>query len=251
MPVKIIRYGQVESTNVIAQELGRAGEEAATVILADQQTAGSGRRGRQFFSPPGGLYMSVILRPALAPDRLPLVTLAAGVACALALEKLTGLRIRLKWPNDLYIGEKKLGGILAEAAPYSPSRRDIPFVVVGIGINVNTRPESFPLELRDHLISLYDVRCCSHDIKGLAESIAVQLCRTVDAVGNDMAAVLNSWRQRDFLLGRRIEWRDPQGRVWRGVGAGLMDDGCYRIRTGNNEQHAVLAGDLIISDGRE
>lgn len=251
MPIKIIRYGQVGSTNIIAMELGHAGEDGATVILADQQTAGSGRRGRQFFSPPGGLYMSVILRPTLAPVHFPLITLAAGVACALAVEQLAGLPIRLKWPNDLYLGEGKLGGILTEAAPYSPSRRDIPFVVVGIGINVNTRSEFFPRELRKHLISLYDVRRCRSDIETLAKSIAEQLCRTVDAVGNDMEAVLNSWRQRDFLLGRHIEWRDPQGRVWRGVGAGLMDDGCYRISTGNNEQHAVLAGDLIISDGRE
>lgn len=250
MPVTIIRYGRVGSTNAIAMELGQQGGDDATVILADQQTAGCGRRGRSFYSPPGGLYMSVILRPSLAPERFPLITLAAGVACSLALEQLTRLQIRLKWPNDLYLHEHKLGGILSEAATYSPSRRAIPFVVVGIGINVNTHPESFPQHLRDHLISLYDVRRCSHDIEALAKSIAEQLCRTVDAVGKDVAAVLASWRQRDLLLGRHIEWRDPHGRVWRGLGAGLMDDGCYRISTGNNEQHAVLAGDLIIGAGR-
>lgn len=247
MTEKIVRYGKVASTNAIAMELGKTGREDGTVVLAEQQTAGSGRRGRKFFSPPGGLYMSVILRPTVAPERLPMITLAAGLACSLALEKPTGLSVRLKWPNDLYVGGRKLGGILTEAAPYSSTLRQIPFVVVGIGVNVNVRQESFPPELRNHVISLYDVRRRQCDIEALATGIVEQLTRTVHALNDNVATILNAWRQRDFLLGREIRWLDPQGRVVHGYGAGLRDDGCYSIRTTDNEQHAVLAGDLIIS----
>ncbi|MDD3619391.1 MAG: biotin--[acetyl-CoA-carboxylase] ligase [Desulfobulbaceae bacterium] len=251
MTIRIFRYGRVRSTNVIALELAGRNEKDTTVILADQQTAGSGRRGRQFFSPPGGLYMSIILRPTLAPERLPLITLAAGVACARALEEQTGLRIRLKWPNDLYLGERKLGGILTEAAPYSPARGAIPFVVVGIGVNVNTRAESFPEELRNHLVSLYDVLRRRIDIPGLAAGIAEQLMAAAAALDGDVDGVLAAWRRRDFLLDRHIEWLDPQGRRVRGYGAGLMNDGCYRLTTAESAEYAVLSGDLVIRAGRE
>jgi len=244
MTHKIIRYGTVDSTNPIAMALGHLGEEDATIVLAEQQTAGSGRRGRQFFSPLGGLYMSVILRPAIPPARLPLITLAAGVACSLVLEKPARLSVRLKWPNDLYIGERKLGGILTEAAPYSAARREIPFVVVGIGMNVNTRPESFPRELRNHVISLYDVGQSPYDIEALATGVVAQLARIVHALGDDGESVCTAWRQRDFLLGREITWQDPQGRVVQGYGAGLTDDGCYLIRTAAHELLEIVAGDL-------
>ncbi|HHO47875.1 MAG TPA: biotin--[acetyl-CoA-carboxylase] ligase [Desulfobacteraceae bacterium] len=250
MTIRIFRYGRVRSTNSIALELASRNEKDSAVILADQQTAGSGRRGRQFFSPPGGLYMSVILRPALVTERLPLVTLAAGVACSGALEEQTGLGIRLKWPNDLYLGERKLGGILTEAAPFSVARGVIPFVVVGIGVNVNTPAETFPEELRNHLVSLYDVLRRPIDIPDLAAAIAEQLIETAAGLEGDVDGVLAAWRRRDILLGRHIEWLDPQGRRVQGYGAGLMNDGCYRLTMENSAEHAVLAGDLIIRAGR-
>lgn len=247
MGKKTIRFETVGSTNAIAMEIGERSPEDVTVVLAQQQTAGQGRRGRYFFSPPGGLYMSVILRPEVPPGRLPMITLAAGIACSLALEKLCGLEVKIKWPNDLYVDGKKLGGILTEAAPYCFTQRKISFVVVGIGINVNVRLETFPPELRNHVISLYDVGRRSYDMEALAADIVEHLTRSVRALTDHADAILHAWRQRDFLLNREVRWRDPQGSMVHGCGAGLMDDGCYCIRTADNGQLAVVAGDLIIS----
>src|SRR5439155_4982688 len=127
--------------------------DEGTVVLADAQTAGRGRRGREWFSPPGsGLYVSVVLRPGRSlsgsTDRATrLLTLAAGVALVEAVETATGLAVDLKWPNDLYVGRHKLAGILAEGAGDANDA-----IVLGYGINV--RAAAYPPELRDRATSL-------------------------------------------------------------------------------------------------
>src|SRR5204863_7475405 len=123
------------------------------VVIADAQTEGRGRRGRSWFSPPGsGLYVSIVLTPSRSADRrraTALTTIAAGVALAEGIEAATGVRVRLKWPNDLYVGRRKLAGILAEAAAAGDR---IHTVVLGYGINCGDA--AYPPELRDRVTSL-------------------------------------------------------------------------------------------------
>jgi BirA family biotin operon repressor/biotin-[acetyl-CoA-carboxylase] ligase len=243
----VIRFASTDSTNEVAMQLALQGGEHGTVIVAERQAHGRGRGEKGFFSPPGGLYMSIILRPELPAELLPLITLAGGLACARAVAELTDLVVALKWPNDLYLRGRKLGGILAQTAPYSPAAHGIPFVVLGIGINVNTGQESFPPELRGTVTSLYDAILVRSDIDSLLDAIHTHLSGLLPVLRADFAAVLNEWRRRDYLLGREITWQDVRGRTMTGRGAGIRDDGCYQLQGPEGSLHAILAGEVTIS----
>ncbi|NIA04985.1 MAG: biotin--[acetyl-CoA-carboxylase] ligase [Proteobacteria bacterium] len=246
----VVRYPEADSTNFLALELGRQGAAHGTVVVAGRQTGGRGRAGRCFVSPPGGLYMSVILRPDLALAHLRLVTLAAGVACSMVLEK-HGIAPLLKWPNDLYCGRKKLGGILTETAPYSAAPAGVPFVVVGIGLNVNSLPADFPPPLPDLVTSLSEITHRRHDLDMLRREIVRQLDSLVAGLERNPETLFSLWRQRDFLLGRNISWQDENGLVVHGTGAGLRPDGRYRLRTPDGLIHPILAGVLKVHPGNQ
>ena len=216
------------------------------MVVADQQEHGRGRGTKLFSSPAGGLYMSVILRPDLFPERLPFITLAAGIACASAIEEQSGLTIALKWPNDLYLQGRKLGGILAQTGPYSPASSANTFVILGIGINVNTRRETFAPELRNTVTSLYDVKPELYVTESLLNAIHSQLCALLPVLRDDVAAVVNAWRSRDYLLGRKISWQDARGRTMVGRGAGISSEGSYLLQDAEGTQHVILAGEVRI-----
>jgi len=146
---KIIHLPSCSSTNDVLRELAEQGEEEGVVVLAEEQTAGRGTKGRSWFSPRGkGLYLSVLLRPARESALLPLM---AGVAVAEAMAEEYSLKIRVRWPNDLILKTKKLGGILCES---SFAGSQLSYVVIGIGLNLNQEEEDFPPPLRPTAISL-------------------------------------------------------------------------------------------------
>jgi BirA family biotin operon repressor/biotin-[acetyl-CoA-carboxylase] ligase len=135
-----------ESTNAVAAEAARKGEAEGLVVVAERQTAGRGRRGRSFFSPAGtGLYMSVLLRPTIAPERAVLLTAAAATAVCEALEAVCGVSASIKWVNDVLIGGKKVCGILVES---SAGPDGLEYAVVGIGVNLAEPEGGYPEELR-------------------------------------------------------------------------------------------------------
>src|SRR6202049_3346749 len=137
---RIFHFFKTDSTNRVALELGHAGEPEGAVVLAEEQTAGRGRAGRSWHSQrAAGIYVTLLLRPKLAPVQAPLLTMMAGLSAHSAVQALTGLAVNLKWPNDLLIGGKKVGGILTEMHAEPAQVR---FVIVGVGLNGN--PEKFP-----------------------------------------------------------------------------------------------------------
>ena len=139
----IHHFDTVESTNTLAKSLAAQGAPQGTVILADHQTGGRGRRGRSFHSPAGsGIYMSVILRPNCPPDKLMHLTCAAAVAMCCAVENATGHRPGIKWTNDLVFGRKKVAGILTELI--FDGSGNVSAAVVGIGINCTQSAGDFP-----------------------------------------------------------------------------------------------------------
>src|SRR5437763_2982122 len=147
---RIYHFFKTDSTNRVAFELGHAGEAEGTVVLAEEQTAGRGRAGRTWHSErAAGVYLTLLLRPKLAPVQAPLLTMMAGLSAHTAVEAVTGLAVDLKWPNDLIIRGKKAGGILTEMHAEPGQVR---FVIVGIGLNVNQ--EQFPAELANVATSL-------------------------------------------------------------------------------------------------
>src|SRR5713226_7185810 len=147
---RIFHFFKTDSTNRVALELGHAGEPEGAVVLAEEQTAGKGRAGRTWQSErAAGIYVTLLLRPRLAPVQAPLLTMIAGLSVRAAVEAQTGLLVDLKWPNDLLVAGKKLGGILTEMHAEPGQVR---FVIVGIGLNVNQ--EKFGSDLRAIATSL-------------------------------------------------------------------------------------------------
>ena len=223
------------STNDVAATLAEQGLDGA-VVAADTQTAGRGRRGHEWFSPPGaGLYVSVVLVPASsAVDGLratTLVTLAVGVALADAVERATGLRPEIKWPNDLYLGGRKLAGILAEAI--APGR-----VVVGYGINVGAM--AYPPELADRATSLETElgRVVDRTVL-LVESLVAVGERYDDLLAGRFDAILDAWRAgAPRSNGARVSWTTPAGLV-SGVTAGIDEQGALLVRIGDRLERIV------------
>ncbi len=141
------------STNQVAQDLARSGSPEGTLVVAEEQTAGRGRWQRSWYSPPEqGIWMSLVLRPQLAPYRVPQVTLVAGASCARAIDEHLGLRPGIKWPNDIVCGRgRKLCGILVEM---DASVEQVHFLVAGIGLNVNQEQRTFRRSCRQTAASL-------------------------------------------------------------------------------------------------
>ncbi|TET21650.1 MAG: biotin--[acetyl-CoA-carboxylase] ligase [Candidatus Aminicenantes bacterium] len=147
---KILRVESCSSTNDIARELAIGGEDEGTVVISEEQTQGKGRKGREWFSGrKKGLYISVILRPS--KDDISLLPLLAGLAVRDAVFNSVGIRVRLKWPNDIIWNKRKLGGILCESSFLG---NKLNYVILGIGLNINHLKEDFPGDIRLFAVSL-------------------------------------------------------------------------------------------------
>jgi BirA family transcriptional regulator, biotin operon repressor / biotin---[acetyl-CoA-carboxylase] ligase len=234
------------STNLDALEAGRLGAAAGTLIVAETQTGGRGRLGRQWLSPPGtGLYFSVILRPRLIPADLPKITLAAGLAVCKGVEAETGLQPAIKWPNDLLLGGHKFCGILAESE-FSP--RNEPLVALGIGLNVNTPSTAFPAEFAGKATSLL-IAAGRHYHRGpLLAAVLTNLDQALAQLeAGGFAKILAEWRQRDASTGRRLTWVTPAGAVVSGLSLGPDEEGVLHILDDAGVRHEVLSGDLTLA----
>ena len=215
------------------------------VVIADQQTSGRGRRGHTWFSPAGaGLYVSVVLAPAAArtdPARATtLLTLAAGVALAQGVEHATGLRVDLKWPNDLQVTRRKLGGILAESSGAGDA---IATVVVGYGINVLAT--AFPPELRDRATSLESELGRAVDRQHLlAETLAALSRRYEDLLAGRFDAILDAWRRlAPAATGARVEWTTNAGTA-SGITAGIDELGALLVRIDDRVER-IVSGEVV------
>jgi BirA family biotin operon repressor/biotin-[acetyl-CoA-carboxylase] ligase len=234
------------STNDVAAALAVRDEAEGTVVMADAQTAGRGRRGNNWFSPPGaGLYVSVVLAPGRAPSAperaVALLTLSAGVALAEAIERTTGLAPAIKWPNDLLVDGRKLAGILAEGV-ILPAGGAVTRVVLGYGINVS--PASYPPELRDRATSLETELGRPIDRATLcAETLAAIAERYRDLLDARFDAILDAWRRRaPASRGVRVAWESRAG-TRTGISAGVDDMGALLVRTGD-EVERIVAGEV-------
>jgi BirA family biotin operon repressor/biotin-[acetyl-CoA-carboxylase] ligase len=232
-------YPTIGSTNDHALLLATEG----AVVVADSQTAGRGRRGHSWFSPPGsGLYVSVVLTPRRAEGdaqrATSLVTIMAGVALAEGIGQATGLEVVLKWPNDLFVGQRKLGGILAE----SSGSTAIDVVVVGYGINVAAT--AFPRELSARATSLESELGREIDRAFvLAETLSALARRYDDLLAGRFDAILDGWRlHAPASRGALVSWTTPDG-VFSGQTAGIDAQGALLVRRGDAIER-IVAGEV-------
>ena len=244
---EIIRLGVTASTNSVALALGEKGAAAGTVVVADSQTGGRGRLNRTWLSPPGtGLYFSVILRPRLAPEHLPKITLAAGLAVCRALESLYGVAPGIKWPNDILLAGGKFAGILAETGSLQNlPRNQHPLVVVGVGLNLSAPHGGFPAELQKKATALSLHTQQTIEPEGLLQACVTGIEQTVARLeSGDFGGILHEWRQRDAIRDRVLAWVTPQGSKVTGVSLGPDADGMLRVRDDKGVVHTVISGDV-------
>jgi len=233
-------YTETSSTNDRAAAMADRGAREGTVVAANAQSAGRGRHGRSWESPPGaGLYVSVVLRPA---DRtVPLLTIAAGVAVAEGVQAATGLATDVKWPNDVYAHGRKVAGVLAEASS-SNANRSIQHVVVGAGINI--MPAAYPPEIVNRATSL-EVELGRAVDRGLllVEYLCALASRYEDLQNGRGDAVIGAWRARAAsMLGRRVQW-DAPGATGDGVALDIDETGALIVRTATGPIR-VTAGEV-------
>jgi len=231
-------YATTSSTNDLAIAGAAAGATHGTLYVAEAQRAGRGRQGRVWQSPAGaGLYCSIVLHvPARA---VPMVTLTAGVAVADGIRECTGLTVQLKWPNDIWVDGRKLGGILAEVASTDASHSRI---VVGVGLNVSSA--ALPPDVAGLATSLEGELGRPIERGDLLASLLVALARRMDCLrATGSADILAAWRELGApLMGRRVEW-DAEGGVREGRAAGVADDGALIVETASGAVE-IRAGEV-------
>jgi len=244
----ILFLKMVDSTNRIAREMGDLGKPHGFSVVAESQTAGRGRLGKEWLSLAGmGLCCTVLVRPKLDIEDYPKITLTAGLAVGLALEEICHLEVQLKWPNDIYVGGRKCGGILVETSSLHKGTSHC-FALVGIGVNVNTDCAIFPIELQKIATSLFLETSKKHDVLTIFTRIRSQLLELLtqlETVG--FASILDQWRKRDILDGQWTSWVTPAGHVVYGESLGVDDTGILAIRDQTGKRHEVLSGDLRLA----
>ncbi len=239
-------FDSVDSTNTVARTLAADGAAEGTVVIAEAQTQGRGRLGRTWLSPPfRNLYVSIILRPPMAPAAAAQITLVAGVAVAEAASEWAP-QVAIKWPNDVVIDGRKIAGILTEMEADDGRVR---FVILGIGVNLNAAPEDFPAELRDRAAALCTAAGRPIDRVTFAERLLSRLEERYDLfVSQGFAAIRPLWESRSCLTGRHVEI-DAGGQRCRGVVTGIAADGTLLLHDTAGREIRVVAGDVTVTDG--
>lgn len=229
---RIYSYEEISSTNDIAWEMAIKGEPEGSIIFAESQRHGRGRLKREWYSPKRkGLWFSVILRPQLTPNYAPIVTAFSAVSVAKAIIKYTGLTIWIKWPNDIYLNNKKTGGILTEL---NTELDVIKFVILGVGINTNI--ENWPSGLKDTAASLkIDSRI----------ELAKEIIRSLDYYYNLLKnekweEIIVEWKNLSLVLGKRVKTGKIEGQA-----LGIDEKGALIIRLDDGIIQYVTSGDVV------
>ena len=233
---KSIYLASTTSTQDVARDLAERGAPEGTLVIAESMTAGRGRRGRRWYAGPGGLWLTLILRPP--PEYFQLLGLLSALAVVKSLEKLWGLRAEVKWPNDVLLEGRKLCGILAEAAFIGGGG----YLLLGLGINVNN---DLPPELKDSAISLKDVLRRRVPRLPLLASTLLELDSLYSSLLKGGAEdVLRELKCRMSTLGRRVRVITPDG-VVEGLAVSLASDGSLLLRLSDGSLLPFRVGEVI------
>src|SRR5262249_34506064 len=240
-PGPIEHLPAIGSTNDLLKTQARAGAAPWTVVLADAQTAGRRRQGRQWSSPPGNLYLSVLLRPEPADGRWSVLPLAAGLAVAEALAA-GGTDARLKWPNDVLVGGRKVAGLLAEA---SSGRDGLDSIVVGIGVNVARCPDDLPADVRASVTCLEEDLARPVDRIEVAAGVLARLTAWYHRLAREGSGpVQSAWRERAVpWWGRTVEARSGT-RLLRGIARDIDEGGALVLELEDGTRALLHSGEV-------
>lgn len=242
---RVVSYEITDSTNTRAKQLAEEGAVHGTLVVANMQTAGKGRRGRSWQQEEGSVIaMSLLLRPTFSPDKASMLTLLAAHSVAGAIEAVTGLPAAIKWPNDIVINRKKTVGILTEMS-LGVEQAAIDYIVIGIGINVNNT--AFPEEIRDMATSLYLE-------KGERVSRSVLIAESMRRLEvdyeaflktEDLSAILPDYNAHLISMNKEVRVLDPKGE-YTGISRGMDAQGELLVERADGEIIKVYAGEVSV-----
>jgi len=248
----VYAYQQTRSTNDVALRLGSNGAPDGALVIAEYQTAGRGRLGKSWLSPPGCCILaSVILRPTIYPHQTPIVTLLAAAAAANSIRCLTKLPAKIKWPNDVLIDGKKICGILTEVGvtkdlPSSEAKGRDFFLVVGIGINVNIEKDSFPISLKSTATSLSILLGYELPRIQLLQQFLLEFeNRYILLNHGDLLLIISEVKRLSNILGYRVRVECDE-KMAVGQAIDIDEDGALVLRTRIGTQEKFMTGNVIL-----
>ena len=239
-------YDEVSSTNDLAKFLSAQNVENGTVIISEKQTNGKGRSGKDWESPLGGIWLSIITTPNVNQSKLPLITLATGVAVAKTLEKIGVENPEIKWPNDIMINGKKVCGILTESVTKLNS---VQHVIIGVGINANLEISQFPIELQEKTTTLKEELGEKCD-KNLLIEIFMEEFEKVNELFNheNYESILKEWRKRSYTIGKIVEVRKPYNEYFDAYVLGINKEGALIVERIDGTLEKVISGECIVKN---
>jgi BirA family biotin operon repressor/biotin-[acetyl-CoA-carboxylase] ligase len=240
---KIYAFQSVKSTNDLAAQLAEQGEPEGTIVTSEQQTVGRGRLGRKWHSPPkSGIYVSVILRPKFKPELAPGLSVMTALALRDAIHSICPGEVRIKWPNDILIANRKTAGILTEL--YADKEK-IDFVIIGVGINVNMKAEEFPADLRATATSIRRVNKRRADRIQLLQSFLKCLEKEYERYRKDqLAGSLKRIRRHSSLIGTTVELNMGRQTI-RGKAVDIDKSGALVVDI-DDRQVSVAGGEVTV-----
>ena len=239
-------FNEVRSTNTVARFLSLNGAEQGTVVISEKQTGAKGRSGKAWASPLGGIWLSIILNPNVDHSKLPMITLATGVAVAKALERIGVENPEIKWPNDIMINGKKVSGVLTEAIA---SFNTIENVIVGIGIDGNMNIEDFPEELQEGTTTLKEELGSKIDEHELIEILLEEFEKISILFWEEkFEEILKEWRKRSYSIGKIVEVREPFKNYYDAYVLGIGKEGALVVEKIDGTLQKVISGECIIKN---
>ncbi len=241
---EIYYFSELKSTNIIAKEKALHGAEGineGTLIIAERQSAGKGRLGREWFSPAGGIWFSIILYPQLSPSYISRISLMTAVAAVKAIKICTQIKSQIKWPNDILINEKKVCGILTEM---SAELDIINWVVVGIGINVNIKQQEFPEDIREKTTSLKEVLGKKVLRVKLVRVFLQEFEKYYEILKRrEFSFILKEWKLYSHTLGKKIRV-DMGERIISGEAVNINEEGVLILKKEDGELIEIISGTI-------
>jgi BirA family biotin operon repressor/biotin-[acetyl-CoA-carboxylase] ligase len=239
----VLYFDHIDSTNHMARQKALEGAPHGLVVRAARQSAGRGQYDRSFASPSGGLYFSLLLRPDMPMAQLPLITLAVGVACREVLYERFKVEAKIKWPNDLYLGDRKAAGILCESVLDAIGPYLRPAVIAGVGMNVNSTLADFPVGLQPLVTTLFEQTGQRTGLDSLLEDMVQAIEEKVLLLAKDTHLLLSQWQDYDYLLNKPLVYTAGESTV-HGIGLGVSALGQYRFRDDRGKERSVVGGQL-------
>ncbi len=236
-------YDETDSTNNRAKDSGEKNGAHGTLFIADKQNAGKGRRGRAWESPSGkSIYMTILLRPQITPDKAPMLTLIMGLSVAEGIRKVSGAETEIKWPNDIVMNKKKVCGILTEMAT---EMEYVNYVVIGVGINVNQ--EYFSEGIKEIATSLYEETGTVYQRSELIAAVLERFEKNYEMFleTGDLSAVRKAYDSILVNRGQEVKVLEP-GNEYRAVAEGINKNGELIVRLSDGRQKNIFAGEVSV-----